>query len=127
MDFNKQVQSAFQELLPPTLADGGGAVLEAVDRKQRSIVVRLIGSCLFCPSIKLSAVNFINGFTSANIHNLCSVKIVAGNYTIAEWKENGQVRTSVMSDVIANTPQVLEHEQTSLTELKIKFRIFKRE
>ena len=49
----KAVIAALDDLRPAMEADGGGA--ELVSFENESVTVQLIGSCLFCPSRKLSA------------------------------------------------------------------------
>jgi formylglycine-generating enzyme required for sulfatase activity/Fe-S cluster biogenesis protein NfuA len=51
--FEANVNEALSELLPAMEPDGGGAQLLRCE--ERNIVVRLVGSCVFCPSRALSA------------------------------------------------------------------------
>lgn len=53
------IQRALQELLPAMTADGGGA--EIVQITEDSVTLRLIGTCLFCPSRKMSATALADG------------------------------------------------------------------
>ena len=50
-----QVQEALIEILPRMETDGGGAKLESVDVENKSVQIRLLGVCLFCPSRRRSA------------------------------------------------------------------------
>lgn len=52
-DFERRVRRALNELLPAMTADGGGADL--VSCVDGVVSIRLVGSCLFCPSQSLSA------------------------------------------------------------------------
>jgi Fe-S cluster biogenesis protein NfuA len=53
MDTAAAVGLALVELLPAMVADGGG--VEVIRVNEDSVWVRLIGTCLFCPSRKKSA------------------------------------------------------------------------
>ena len=53
VDFEARVLRAMATLLPAMVADGGGA--EVVSVTQGEVSIRLIGSCLFCPSRPMSA------------------------------------------------------------------------
>ncbi len=114
--FVKEVEATFRRLRQPTIADGGGAVLESVDDESGTIVIRLVGACLDCPAIKLSAVNFIEGFLAANIRQIHHVKVLAGGFVIADWSVRQGLRTTVLSDVVANSPSILRYEQPSCSK-----------
>lgn len=53
------LQHALQELLPAMTADGGGAEIVLVT--EDSVTLRLTGTCLFCPSRKMSAAALSDG------------------------------------------------------------------
>lgn len=53
------IQQALQELLPAMTADGGGA--EIVQITEDAVTLRLVGTCLFCPSRKMSAAALADG------------------------------------------------------------------
>ncbi len=53
------IHQALQELLPAMTADGGGA--EIVQITEDAVTLRLIGTCLFCPSRKMSATALADG------------------------------------------------------------------
>jgi Fe-S cluster biogenesis protein NfuA len=60
--FLEDFERALAELLPAMEPDGGGA--EVVSIEGRSAVLRLVGSCLFCPSRALSAAALEKGLRS---------------------------------------------------------------
>ena len=53
MTREEQVRVALDELLPAMTADGGGALIEKIGNDR--VTLRLVGTCLFCPSRKKSA------------------------------------------------------------------------
>lgn len=53
------VKRALSELLPAMVADGGGA--EIIGIGDNSVSLRLIGTCLFCPSRRKSATALAEG------------------------------------------------------------------
>jgi Fe-S cluster biogenesis protein NfuA len=60
--FEEDFEAALAELLPAMEPDGGGAELVSIDGS--SAVLRLVGSCLFCPSRELSAAALERGLRS---------------------------------------------------------------
>jgi len=52
-DYKDELLSAIQELLPAMEADGGGLELISIDESK--VTLKLIGTCSYCPSRKLSA------------------------------------------------------------------------
>ena len=55
----ERVQEALDDLLPAMTADGGGADLISV--ADRTALLRLHGTCVFCPSRGLSAAALVRG------------------------------------------------------------------
>jgi Fe-S cluster biogenesis protein NfuA len=51
--FEQELKIALQDLLPAMEPDGGG--VEVISCGHRQVTLRLIGSCIFCPSRALSA------------------------------------------------------------------------
>src|ERR1017187_7067658 len=51
--FDARFRSAFQEMLPAMVADGGGAEILAI--RGQTVELRLVGMCLICPSRQKSA------------------------------------------------------------------------
>jgi len=64
--FREDFEKALAELLPAMETDGGGA--EIVSIQGYSVVLQLVGSCLFCPSRALSAAALERGFRSRLPH-----------------------------------------------------------
>lgn len=53
VDLLKQVKNALDELLPAMEADGGG--VNFISLENGVVTLQFIGTCLFCPSQKMSA------------------------------------------------------------------------
>ena len=77
-DFERRVRQAVDELLPAMTADGGGA--ELTFREGRVVSMRLIGSCVFCPSQALSAEALRRGIC-ARVPDVAEILIFAGSPT----------------------------------------------
>jgi Fe-S cluster biogenesis protein NfuA len=70
--FEDRVRDALRRMLPAMVTDGGGA--EIVSVRDRSVTLRLIGSCLFCPSRAMSAAALERGLR-ALVPDLDAVRI----------------------------------------------------
>lgn len=77
-DLEHRVRQAFGELLPAMTADGGGADLSFLDGG--TVSIRLIGSCVFCPSQALSADALRRGIR-ARVPDVAEILISADRVT----------------------------------------------
>jgi Fe-S cluster biogenesis protein NfuA len=75
MTIQSQVSTALAELLPAMVVDGGGAEIDEI--RAGHLTVRLVGSCLICPSAKLSAEALERGLR-ARVPQLTSIRIISG-------------------------------------------------
>ena len=72
-DLTQQVREALDELLPAMVTDGGGA--EFVSLENGVATLRLVGSCIFCPSRQLSARALTQGIQK-RVPELSEIKIL---------------------------------------------------
>ena len=81
VDLQHRLKRSLKTLLPAMVTDGGGA--ELVSCKDGIATIKLIGSCTFCPSRKLSALALKRGIET-EVPELKQISIIVNKKDMVE-------------------------------------------